>query len=58
MSRIRGIEVRVQKEVLQTRKYGLNQILKNKIEEHSDTKEDVESNLSIFYLLSYYYIIF
>ncbi|KAJ0180834.1 hypothetical protein K1T71_002919 [Dendrolimus kikuchii] len=42
MSRIRGIEVRVQKEVLQTRKYGLNEILKSKTEEPSDTKEDVE----------------
>lgn len=41
MSRIRGIEVKVQKEVLQTRKYGLNEILKNKTEDQADAK-DVE----------------
>lgn len=44
MSRIRGIEVKVQKEILQTRKYGLNEILKQKAEEQSaDSKDDVES---------------
>lgn len=44
MSRIRGIEVKVQKEVLQTRKYGLNEILKKKNEDQStNPKDDTES---------------
>lgn len=44
MSRIRGIEVKVQKEVLQTRKYGLNEILKKKNEDQSaNSKDDGES---------------
>lgn len=44
MSRIRGIEVKVQKAVLQTRKYGLNEILKKKSEDQSSNyKDDVES---------------
>lgn len=41
MSRIRGL---VQKEVLQTRKYGLNEILNKKNEDQSaNSKDDVES---------------
>ncbi|XP_026727999.1 cell division cycle 7-related protein kinase-like [Trichoplusia ni] len=45
MSRIRGIEVKVQKEVLQTRKYGLNEILKKKNEDQStNSKDDVEKH--------------
>lgn len=48
MSRIRGIEVKVQKEILQTRKYGLNEILKQKTEEQpSESKDDVESEFLI-----------
>lgn len=49
MSRIRGIEVKVQKEILQTRNYGLNEILKQKTEEQSsDSKDDVESESRLF----------
>ncbi|CAH0600917.1 unnamed protein product [Chrysodeixis includens] len=45
MSRIRGIEVKVQKEVLQTRKYGLNEILKKKNEDQpTNSKDDVEKH--------------
>lgn len=41
MSRIRGI---VQKDVLQTRKYGLNEIINKKNEDQSaNSKDDVES---------------
>ncbi|CAB3260903.1 unnamed protein product, partial [Arctia plantaginis] len=43
MSRIRGIEVKVQKDVLQTRKYGLNEILRKKNDDHSaNSKDDAE----------------
>lgn len=43
MSRIRGIEVKVQKEVLQTRKYGLNEILKKKNEnQFANSKDNAE----------------
>lgn len=50
MSRIRGLEVKVQKEVLQTRNYGLNEILKKKNEDQSsDSKNDVERN-NLLYL--------
>lgn len=43
MSIIRGLEVKVHKDVLQTRKYGLNQILSKKNDDHStNSKDDAE----------------
>ncbi|XP_047035010.1 cell division cycle 7-related protein kinase-like [Helicoverpa zea] len=44
MSRIKGIEVKVQKEVLQTRKYGLNEILKKKNDDQNNSKDATEKH--------------
>lgn len=51
MSRSRGIEVKVQKEVLQTRKYGLNEILKKKNEDQPVNSKDDAEKLQIKELL-------